>query len=134
MRILDVGSGKSPKLASSYVEIEIINCDLQEAPGVEIQDMERLTYPDKSFDVVTCINALDHTKDARSALREIIRVCRGLIYINCAIDQRTRHHKKHYWDAKENGMFVSPTEIFDLKAYGFDIEFEDGRMIARKCV
>lgn len=134
MKILDVGCGAVPKLKSDYLEIEVVACDSKAAPGVEFQDMEKLTYPDNLFDVVMCVNALDHTKDARAALHEMQRVSRGLIYINCALDQMTRHRKKHYWDAKADGKLVSPTETIDLRGYGFNIEFDDGRMIARKCV
>jgi hypothetical protein len=132
LRILDVGSGQIPKLISNYAEITVTSCDEWPSTAVALQDMEKLTYPDKSFNVVLCINALDHTQDALTALKEMIRVSRGLIYINCALDQMTRHHKKHYWDAKEDGRFVNPTGSFDLKDYGFQIEFENGRMIARK--
>ena len=131
MKILDVGSGPSPRLVSAYSEIEIVSCDINSNDTVVFQDMEQLSYDDKSFDLVVCVNALDHTIDALSALKELIRVGH-CVYINCAIDQRTRHRKKHYWDAKADGRFVNPTGEFDLKDYGFGIEFENGRMIARK--
>ena len=129
MRILDLGSGEHPKLISNYLEIDVIACDSKPSPGVELEDMEKLSYADNSFDIVLCINALDHTKDAISAVKEMQRV--GIsIYINCALDQMTRHGMKHYWDAKEDGRLVNKTEEFDLKDFGFEIEFDDGRMIA----
>ncbi len=133
MKVLDIACGQIPKLKSEYLEIDVVNCDIQDIPGVEKQDMEKLTYPNRSFDIVICINALDHTRDALSAVKEMLRVSKGFIYINCAIDQRTRHRKKHYWDAKPNGVFLSPNQTFDLKDYGFNIEFDDGRMMA-KCL
>ena len=126
MRILDVGSGPVQKLISDYLEIEVIPFDKQINPS---DDMESLPYPDKSFDLVICINALDHTKDAKQAVREMLRVG-GMVYINCAIDQKTRHRKKHYWDAKPNGVFTNGEVSFDLEDYGFEIDFDDGRMIA----
>lgn len=134
MRILDVGCGSLPKLTSTYTEVEVTCCDRYELPGVELQDMENLTYPDNSFDVVLCINALDHTKDAHQAVKEMLRVVKpkGLVYINCALDQMTRHRKKHYWDAKEDGTLISGGVVVNLPAFGFDIEFVDGRMIARR--
>jgi ubiquinone/menaquinone biosynthesis C-methylase UbiE len=124
MRILDLGSGPTPKLISNYTEIEVVSADNR---FLEIQDMEKLTYPDNSFDLVVCINALDHTKDAEKAVNEMLRV--GLVvYINCAIDQKTRHRKKHYWDAKPDGTFTNGTDTFSLKEYGFEVEFKDGRI------
>lgn len=129
MRILDAGSGPELKLVSNYTEIEVVPCDIRDLPGIDRQDMEHLSYADKIFDLVICINALDHTPDARQALEELIRVGKQ-VYINCAIDQRTRHRKKHYWDAKSDGRFVNPEAEFDLKDYDFEIDFEDGRMIA----
>ncbi len=85
--------------------------------------MEKLTYPNDLFDIVYCANALDHTLDALSAVKEMIRVVKpgGWVYINCALDQRTIQRKKHYWDAKPDGKFVSKTETFDLKDLGFNI-------------
>jgi SAM-dependent methyltransferase len=124
LRILDLGSGPTPKLISNYTEIEVVSADNR---FLEIQDMEKLTYADNSFDLVVCINALDHTKDAERAVNEMLRV--GLVvYINCAIDQKTRHRKKHYWDAKPDGTFTNGSENFNLKDYGFEVEFEDGRI------
>src|SRR3990167_7558181 len=132
MKILDVGSAQTPKLVSSYSEIDVVSCDLTPSDSVEQQDMEKLTYPDDSFDIVLCINALDHTINAETALKELLRVANGLVYINCALDQMTRHRMKHYWDAKEDGRFVNKTGSFDLKDYGFSIEFENGRMMAKR--
>ena len=129
LRILDVGSGPVPKLISNYAEIEVVSCDIREFEGVDKQDMEKLTYPTNSFDVVICINALDHTKDAESALDELKRVCGGVLYINCAIDQKTRHRKKHYWDAKPDGTLTNGTDT--VEPWNCNIDFKDGRMIAR---
>lgn len=133
MRILDLGCGQVPKLISNYLEIEVVNCDSRPAPGVDVQDMEKLTYPDNSFDAVICINALDHTKNVKAVLAEIERVIKpeGWVYINCALDQLTRHGKKHYWDVKADGRFVNPFAELDIKDFGFIVESSDGRMEAR---
>jgi len=47
------------------------------------EDMENLTYPDNFFDIVHCVNALDHTKNPFKALQEMKRVCKkgGWIYL-----------------------------------------------------
>jgi ubiquinone/menaquinone biosynthesis C-methylase UbiE len=89
--------------------------------------MENLTYEDNFFDIVVCINALDHTEDALKALKEMIRVCKkgGRVYINCALDQHSVRGHRHFWDAKEDGTFVNEKESFNLKDYGFSIEYQD---------
>src|SRR3989337_266717 len=38
------------------------------------QDMENLTYLDSFFDIVHCVNALDHTTDPIKAIKEMYRV------------------------------------------------------------
>lgn len=141
VRIVDIGSGPYPITGQHLVgvRIEIHYCDnhdptdfwtmVEQTPmfPIEYQDMEKLTYPDNSFDIVNCVNALDHTRDALSALKEMLRVVKpgGWIYIDCALDQHTSQRKRHYWDAKEDGTFVNETDKFDLKDFGFSIENVD---------
>lgn len=143
MKILNIGSG--PVVVGTTPGIEITHADIQDrGEFVDREDMEKLTYPDNAFDLVICINALDHTINAPQALREMVRVSRHWVYIDCALDQLDLHGKKHYWNAKADGKFVSdhprtsgyggatPIDDFSLKDYGFEIEFVDGHMIARK--
>jgi len=90
---------------------------------VEYQDMEHLTYPDSFFDIVHCVNALDHTPLARQALSEMIRVCKtgGWVYLRHMQNQRSRYHGMHAWDTIEvNGetIFSNKKERFSLKEFG----------------
>jgi ubiquinone/menaquinone biosynthesis C-methylase UbiE len=89
--------------------------------------MEKLTYPDNYFDIVHCSNALDHTHNALPAVKEMIRVCKpgGWIYINCALIQRTTRGHNHFWDALEDGTFISKDMEFNLKDFGFKVELTD---------
>ena len=68
---------------------------------VEYQDMENLTYPDNFFDIVHCINALDHTLHPQKALKEMLMVCKpgGWIYLRHLPDQKTECRGMHAWDA-----------------------------------
>lgn len=86
---------------------------------IECQDMENLTYEDNFFDVVHCVNALDHTKDAQKALDEMFRVCKkgGYIYLRHAHNQRRAHNGNgHFWDASikgfSNGQITIPLKNF----------------------
>ena len=148
VRILDAGSGPYATTGQLLdgVEIEITYCDrkvfnlfwqelgLEPLHRIDLENMEELSYPDKFFDIVHCVNALDHTEDAETALGELIRVCKlgGWVYIDCALDQLTLQGKRHYWDCKYDGKFVNKTKTFDLKDYGFEIDYNDGHTVAMK--
>ena len=68
---------------------------------VEYQDMENLTYPDESFDIVHCVNAIDHTRNARKSIEEMKRICKkgGWIYLRHAPYQKKHLRGDHYWNA-----------------------------------
>lgn len=141
VRIADIGSGPFSTIGSYLdgVKVEIHHSDNQNFTRfwdkynvnplilVEYQDMEKLDYPDNHFDIVHCVNALDHTRNAYDAVKEMIRVCMpgGWVYIDCCLDQLDTGHK-HYWNAKADGMFFGKYHgAFDLKDFGFDIKFID---------
>ena len=98
---------------------------------VEYQDMEKLTYPDEYFDIVWCHNALDHTRNAKEAVKEMIRVCKtdGWIIIICSPNQLDTGYL-HFWNAKQDGIFDNYKEKFDLKDFGFQIKFKDNFITA----
>lgn len=128
MKILNIGSG--PVSMTGYAPgIEIIHADRRDY-GVERQDMEKLTYKDNEFDLVVCINALDHTQDAQAALKEMLRVGKW-VYIDCALIQKTTSGKNHYWDMLEDGTMTNGTDSFNMKDYGFEVEFVDNQMERR---
>ncbi|MCX7928832.1 MAG: class I SAM-dependent methyltransferase [Patescibacteria group bacterium] len=123
VKIADLGSGPVCTLGNIWgnVEISIIASDLRAEAylkliqpfGVklitplEYQDMENLTYEDESFDVVHCVNALDHTPNAKAALCEMQRICKvgGYIYLRHAHNQKTAHKGRgHFWDIKAEGI------------------------------
>lgn len=138
--ILDIGSGAYSVIGNYLdgVTIDLKLCDTQDFTSfwekynakpflpVHNQDMENITYPDNIFDIVCCINALDHTNDALKAVKEMIRVCMpgGYVYIDCHLDQLDTGHK-HKWNAKSDGVLTNKKESFDLKDLGFKINFVD---------
>lgn len=136
VKIADIGSGPSSRIGHYLegVKIEIYPSDKQTFTNslIEYQDMEKLTYPDNFFDIVYCSNALDHTRNALAAVKEMIRVCKigGWVYIECWLDQLQTGYK-HYWNAKEDGVFINKTDRFDLKAFGFEIKYIDNGGLRR---
>lgn len=118
VRIAELGAGAINTIGQYWpgVEVEILASDVlwpeyeklwaqtKDVPVTKIEyaDMENLPYPDESFDIVHCCNALDHTKNAQKALQEMKRICKpgGVVYILCAEDQKRRFSGMHEWNAR----------------------------------
>ena len=121
VRIADIGSGPIPRIGQNLegVKVTVYSSDKQDftevwkkynidpPPLIEYQDMEKLTYPDEFFDIVHCENALDHTRNAQAAVKELIRVCKtsGWVYIDCNLNQKDTGYK-HYLNTKKNRTMV----------------------------
>jgi SAM-dependent methyltransferase len=75
-RVLDVGCGVKPyypffePYASDYVGVDVV-----ENPAADLQGaVESLPVEDESFDLVLCIQVLEHAEDPAQAVRELRRV------------------------------------------------------------
>ncbi len=130
MRILNIGSG--PITPGIMPGLDIVCADRRDyGESVVRENMEHLTYPDGTFDLVVCINALDHTPDPQAAIKEMVRVSKGWVYIDWALIQHTTSGRNHYWDALEDGTFVTENNRFNIKDYGFTVELIDNAMERR---
>ncbi len=116
VRIAELGAGPVNTIGTYWdtCKVEIVASDIMwpeykklwdehkvhQWTPIEYQDMEKLTYPDESFDIVHVVNALDHTLYADKAIREMKRICKpgGWIYMRHAQFQRKRFGGNHYWD------------------------------------
>ena len=155
IRVAELGAGPVNTIGNEWpgTEVELFASDIV-APAyralweehaveplipVEYQNMERLTYPKGMFDIVHCVNALDHTPDARAALLEFRRVCKhgGWIYLRHAPDQMRRFRGMHAWNIRMEGnkcLFEGKNETFVLE--GFESRMEPGEkedMIVSVC-
>jgi len=135
VEVADLGSGPICTLGNlwDHREVKIVPSDILQPhyqkmfddAGVnlliptEYQDMEHLTYPDESFDIVHVVNSLDHIRDAKQALDEAVRICRpgGYIYLRHAEAQKRRWGKHHYWNANPNGSFSNNEVRFYLEGF-----------------
>ena len=118
VKIVDIGSGMfsttgslwrgvkvdiypSDELADEYMKV-LKEQNITPLFPIEKQNMEKLTYPDNTFDIVHSVNALDHCVDPYKAIKEMYRVCKpgGWIYLrhyfNTAIHQKYRG--LHKWN------------------------------------
>lgn len=92
---------------------------------IEYQNIEKLTYPDGFFDIVHCVNTIDHTADAKAAISELVRVCKpgGWIYLRHGFNQKKRFRGEHKWNFNVTHKGQTCTisdgeEMFFLDRYG----------------
>lgn len=77
-RLLDAGCGEKPyaPLFAAHV-VEYVGLDAAQRPGVDlVGPLEAIPAADESFDVVLCIQVLEHVDDPAQAVRELHRVTR----------------------------------------------------------
>lgn len=142
VRIADLGAGPLPITGSTWdgVDIEIIASDfsadeynqmlldakITPVIPVENQIMEDLTYPNASFDIVHCVNALDHTENPKKAINEMLRICKpgGWIYLRHFIDEGLNQKYKglHNWNISNDGSVWNDESNFNLQHFGFTTE------------
>jgi len=122
-------------LAVEYMKI-LQQLGIEPLIPIEYQDMTKLTHQSDFFDVVCCINALDHCEDPKAALQEIYRVCKngGWIYLQHHTESgiKNRYMGMHFWnvdmdDEGGDSFFFSQEEKFFLSEVipGFSNEREE---------
>jgi ubiquinone/menaquinone biosynthesis C-methylase UbiE len=92
---------------------------------VEKQDMETLTYPDNFFDIVHCVNALDHCSDPLRVIKEMYRVAKpsGYIYLRHFVNvgEHEQYSGLHMWNIdindKEDCVIWNKDKRFLLSDY-----------------
>jgi len=126
LHILNLGSGAANVLGETGIPVVITCADLLADEyhvlwnqaglvpytPIEPQDMTALTYPDNTFDLVCCTNALDHAPDPFRAIQEMARVCRpgGLVYLHHlqAVASSGHYSGLHQWNIT---MTAAPYEM-----------------------
>jgi SAM-dependent methyltransferase len=137
-RVLDAGcgSGRTLEELSPYGEVYGIEldpgaADVARARGrgeVQIGRLEELPWEDRSFDLITCLDVIEHTPDDRVTLRELRRVSRpgGFLLVTVPAYQGlwsmhdvANHHYRRYsrWRlraaARESGWGVRRMTSFN---------------------
>lgn len=74
LRVLEIGAGEKG-YRQVFKNCNYISTDIEIHPGIdEIADVTKLPYPDKSFDIVICLNVLEHVREFQKAISEIYRI------------------------------------------------------------
>jgi SAM-dependent methyltransferase len=77
LRVLDVGCGNKPYLPYFSTAAEYVGVDVADNPLADLQgSIEALPVEDASFDLVLCLQVLEHVEDPAQAVRELHRVTR----------------------------------------------------------
>jgi len=95
--VLDVGTGHAgvfcyhywqsrPLKRKACLDIALIREDIDPSWERHYADARSLPFPDDSFDVVQCLETLEHIppEDHRRVLRELRRVARKLVYVSAS--------------------------------------------------
>jgi SAM-dependent methyltransferase len=115
IEILDAGcgSGATMRELADYgtvrgVELSEQAAEVARARGVGevvVGRLEQLPWPDASFDLITCLDVIEHTPDDRVTLGELRRVCRpgGRLLVTVpayqslwSIHDEANHHHRRY--------------------------------------
>ena len=138
--ILDIGAGALATIGSTWptAKVNLYSCDAM-APeydemckdlGVErfipvvYENMEALSFPSNKFDIVNCVNALDHTVSPYLAVMEMVRVCKpgGWVYLRHMkeVGRISRYTGLHQWNINTAGgecFFWNRLDHFLLRDY-----------------
>lgn len=152
VKIANIGSGPVSLIGEIYqdVNIEIFpsdiladeymklrkELDISGVLPIEPQDMTNLSYPDNTFDIVFCANAMDHCIDPFKAILEIIRVCKPDGYIHLEhyqrVGKKAGYGGLHQWNFHvENNEPVVWNAKTIFKMSDFPIEFKHEEVFHR---
>jgi SAM-dependent methyltransferase len=130
-RILDVGCGtganaKAFARAGQTIGIDasidaLQFCQRRGLNTVARSQVEKLPFPDRTFDIVTALDVLEHTDDDLEALREIQRVCgqKGLVVLTVPAygflwsehDEALKHRRRYTAHELRNKLTITGFEV-----------------------
>ncbi|TAL55686.1 MAG: SAM-dependent methyltransferase [Nanoarchaeota archaeon] len=106
--LLDVGGSDYSIKKTLTAQFKVTTCDIKPKKGIIKQDVQKLTFKNNSFDIVTCFEVLEHVPDPVRAMKELQRVSKHRLLISVPNDPWftfTRlgiWEKEHFWSIKPN--------------------------------
>lgn len=79
-----------------------------------VADAYRMPFPDDSFDLVTCLETLEHLKKPRVALDELARICKPGGHLVITVPDATMDDwggHVNFWTAASLKEFLSPLDV-----------------------
>ena len=114
-QVLDAGcgSGRTMQELQDYgtvrgIELDEEAAELARSRGhgeVAVGRLEQLPWPDRTFDLITSLDVIEHTPDDRATLAELLRVCRpgGWLLVTVpaypalwSVHDEANHHYRRY--------------------------------------
>ena len=78
------------KIGGSDISEEMIKIATRNLKGKNVslstQDIHKLSYKPKSFDLIVCCEVLEHVDNPKKALAEIKRICRGKVLLSVPLE------------------------------------------------
>ena len=83
--------------------------DLEASEGVlKINLNDRLPYDDNSFDIVTCLDVLEHLDNPHQALKELIRVSKYSVFISLPNMHHYSFRSRFFFGGGISGKYAFP--------------------------
>jgi len=136
-RILDAGCGSGRTMVdlARHGEVCGIELDPDAAAAAAARDgfevrvgrVERLPWADRTFDLITCLDVIEHVPDDRAALRELRRVCRpgGWLLVTVPAhpllwsrhDEQNHHYRRYTRASLHAAALAAGWELERLTAF-----------------
>ena len=137
--ILDVGSGHGGVFDHAYwcnregmfrrVCCDIAHCRdagplWEHRDGIDVLELSK-HFGEQSFDVVQCMECLEHVSDPRKALEQLVKIARKLVVITSADEM---HHLGEPQEAMEkinpHCKYLAQPSVKDMEELGFVVRVE----------
>lgn len=103
------------KFFRSFSNSTIVSIDLKKGVADQVQDIQKLSFPDASFDLAICSYVLDQVADDQAAISELFRVLEpsGMLVLlvplngNETTEETTGNSLRIYGETSLSGQLVS---------------------------
>lgn len=133
-KILEIGSRQAVNqnemadLRNLFVGSKFVGLDMQAGPGVDmIASAEKLPFPDKSFDLIFCLETLEHAEKPAVICAEIERVLRtnGVAVISSQQNFPIHLHPSDYFRYTPYGLKILFPKLASKLVFAISPPFDD---------